>query len=56
MPDAIFAAVQIVRHGIMGRIQKPFTDMKIRKERFKTEISFKESMGIMFGGRVKQGK
>jgi len=55
-PDAIFAAVQIVRHGIMGRIQKPFTDMKIRKERFKTEISFKESMGIMFGGRVKQGK
>ena len=47
-PDVILAAVQIVRHGIMGRIQKPFADMKIRKERFETEIRFKESMRIMF--------
>ena len=54
--NAIFTAVQIVRHGIMGRIQNPFTDMKIRKECFETEISFKESMRIMFGGWVKQGK
>lgn len=54
--DAIFTAVQIVRHGIMGRIQNLFADMKIRKECSETEISFKESMRIVFGGWVKQGK
>ena len=53
--DAIFTAVQIVRR-IMGRIQNPFADMKIRKECSETEISFKESMRIVFGGWVKQGK
>ena len=47
-PDAIFVAVQIVRHGIMGGIQKPFADMKRRKERLEREVSFKESVRIMF--------
>lgn len=54
--DAIFTTVQIVRHGTMGRIQNPFADMKIRKECFEAEISFKESMRIMFGGWVEQRK
>ncbi len=46
--DPVFAAVKIVRHGIMCRIQEPCFVPEIRKESLHPEISLRETMGIMF--------
>lgn len=46
--DMVPAAVKIIRHCIMGRIQEPLADMKVRKESPHPEPGFQESMGIMF--------
>lgn len=52
----VLAAIGIVSHCIMGRIQKPFTDMIIRQKTFHSEIRFQKSVGIMFGSRIQKRK
>ena len=46
--DVILTAINVIRHCIMGRIQEPLTDMKIRQERSHSEPGFQKAMGIMF--------
>ena len=38
--DVVLTAVNVIGHRIMGRIQKPLADMKIRKESFHPEPGF----------------
>ena len=52
--DSYSAAVEIVGHGIMCRIQKPFPVLEIRKESLHPEISLRETMGIIFRGRAEE--
>ena len=54
--DVVPVAIKVIRHRIMGGIQNPFGDMKLRKESFHSEISFQKTMGIMFGSRIQQRK
>ena len=46
----------IVRHCIMGRIQKDLCNMKVRKKAFHSEKVEQKSMGIMLGSRIEQWK
>ena len=50
------AAVEIVGHGIMCRIQEPFFVLDSRKESLRPEISFQETVGIMFRSGVQKGE
>ena len=52
--NVIFAAIKIIRHCMMGRIQDPLADMKIRKESSHSELGFQKSMRIMFWSRIQQ--
>ena len=46
--DVVFMAVNVLRHCIMGRIQEPLANMKIRKESFHPEPGFQKAKGVMF--------
>lgn len=52
----ILAAIKVIRHCIMGGIQKPLFDMKLRKESFHSEISLQKTMGSCLEAGFKIGK
>ena len=57
--DTMTAAVFIISHGIMGRIQEEFADMGFREELPHGEIVVQKAMGIMPGSwpqKRKDGK
>ena len=54
--DAMLFAVNIVRHGIVSRIEKQFLNMKIRQKVFHSKERMKKTMGIMHGSRIEQRK
>ena len=46
--NVVLMAVNVIGHRIMGRIQEPLADMKIRKESFHPEPDFQKAKGVMF--------
>ena len=52
--DAMSAAVFIIRHGIMGGVQKELFDCSFREELLQGEPVVKEADGVMPGGRAKE--
>ena len=46
--DVVLTALNVIGHRIMGRIQEPLADMKIRKESFHSEPGFQKAKGVMF--------
>ena len=46
--DVVLTAVNVIGHRIMGRIQEPLADMKIRKESFHSKPGFQKAKGVMF--------
>ena len=54
--DAIAAAVFVIRHGIMGRIQQEFVNICLGKELFHGVPVVKEPEGIMPGSGTEEGE
>ncbi len=50
----VLPAVQVVRHGIMGGVQKQFRDLYIGKEALHGEPIVEKPMGVMSGGRPEE--
>ena len=46
--DVILTAVNVIWHRIMGSLQEPLADMKIRKESLNSEPGFQKAKGVMF--------
>ena len=53
---AMFRAILIIGHGIVGGIQKKLCDVGLWKELFHGEEVIPKAMGIMSGGRAEQGE
>ena len=53
---AMFRAILIIGHGVVGGIQKKLCDIGLWKELFHGEEVIPKTMGIMSGGRAEQGE
>ena len=53
---AMFRAILIIGHGVVGGIQKKLCDIGLWKELFHGEEVIPKAMGIMSGGRAEQGE